>query len=46
MMGSNSYVRAVEAAYEMIWERYLNEETQQEPCRAHAQKACAAGRKA
>ena len=46
LMDGRSYVRAVEAAYEMIWERYLNEETQQEPCRAHAQKACTSGRKA
>lgn len=26
LMDANAYVRAVEAAYEMIWERYLNEE--------------------
>lgn len=26
LMDANVYVRAVEAAYEMIWERYLNEE--------------------
>jgi len=26
LMDANAYVRAVEAAYGMIWERYLNEE--------------------